>query len=113
MKRIAGFILVIVTLVAVVCTVTAIVIDLVQPVCVLPRPKSLPRIFWTYEAPQRGGFVAAPWVEGDTIFASAVLTQGLRLTGGVYAIDPTNGVQKWAFFAGGPPGLRPSKLLEL
>lgn len=76
MKRIAGVILILVLIAA------AFIYFIEQSTCYIPRPKSMPRIIWTYEAPQRGGFVATPWVEGDTIFASAVLTQGLRLTGG-------------------------------
>ncbi len=103
MKRIAGIVLVVVVIAAVYLGFrNATIYDRIGP----PLTTAPPRIIWTYEAPQRGGFVAAPWVEGDTIFASAVLTQGLRLTGGVYAIDPANGVQKWAFFAGG--AMRPT-----
>jgi len=72
----------------------------------LPSSAPAPKILWTYEAQQRGGFVAAPWVQGETIFASAVLTQGLRLAGGLYAINPADGKMKWSFLGNG--SMRPT-----
>ncbi len=98
MKRVAGIVAVVVVAAAVVGGVWHYQAgpDRGQ---VAPNPG--PRVVWTYEAPQRGGFVAAPWVEGDTVFASAVLTHGLRQTGGVYAIDAATGRQRWAFLGGG------------
>ena len=73
---------------------------------VLPPSPIGPTIEWTFEAPDPGGFLAAPWVEDDTITLSAVLTWGLTQRGAVYAVDRATGKQLWAFDA--DRGMRPS-----
>ncbi len=89
-------------------TVAALAVGLAarrpRPPAVAPTPA--PQVLWTYEAPQRGGFLSTPWVEGDAAFVSAVLTSGLRQTGGVYAVNAATGAQRWAFLAGG--AMRPA-----
>jgi outer membrane protein assembly factor BamB len=65
-----------------------------------PVPVSGLAVVWTFEAPEPGGLVAAPWVAGDTIFVSAVLARGLHLAGAVYAVDPATGKRRWTFDAG-------------
>jgi outer membrane protein assembly factor BamB len=52
-----------------------------------------------FEAPQRGGLVAAPCVTPDAVYVSAVHNRGLRLVGAVYALDPDTGKRRWAFDA--------------
>ena len=103
MKRNAGLLLA----VALAAAVVGIVVHrFARPQRIDELPDPGPRVLWTYEAPDRGGFVAAPWAEGDAVFASAVLTHGLRLAGGVYAVDAATGRQRWAFHAGG--AMRPA-----
>ena len=75
-----------------------------------PVPSSLPptgpRVVWQFEAPDRGGFVAAPWVADDAVYVSAVHSRGLRLGGAVYALDPATGRRRWTFDAAG--AMRPT-----
>ncbi|OWK46363.1 PQQ-binding-like beta-propeller repeat protein [Fimbriiglobus ruber] len=92
MSRIAAF----VSLAVVVIGVVAYLCGLFKPADT-PVPNTQPATVWVYEVPHRGGFVAAPWVEGETIYATAVLTRGLRLAGAAYAIDPATGKSRWTF----------------
>ncbi len=70
------------------------------------QPASSPSIEWVFDAPDPGGFLAAPWVGDDAVYVSAVLTRGLTQRGAVYAVDPVAGKQLWAFSA--DAGMRPS-----
>jgi outer membrane protein assembly factor BamB len=62
-----------------------------------PVPPTAAHVRWLWEAPERGGVVATPRVDGERLFVAAVQDAGLSSFGAVYCLGRSDKRVLWKF----------------